>query len=111
MSSTLAGIASVGSSSGHISQISCLSIGSIGGVIYLFGTYGMERLRLDDPLQSTQTHLLCGLWGVIALGLFDMEKGVITTGQFELITIQLIGAAAILFSSSILTIAYFRFSK
>jgi ammonia channel protein AmtB len=74
VSSTLAGIASVGASSGHVSQISCLSIGSIGGVLYLIGTYGMERLRLDDPLQSTQTHLLCGFWGVIAWACLIWKK-------------------------------------
>ena len=50
VSSILAGIASVGAASGHVSQESCVIIGSVGGVIYLLGTMMMERLRLDDPL-------------------------------------------------------------
>ena len=48
----------------------------------------MERFRLDDPLQSTQIHLVCGLWGVIALGLYDMDRGLLTTGKFDLIKVD-----------------------
>ena len=108
VSSILAGIASVGASSGNVSQESCVVIGSVGGLLYLLGTLSMEKFHLDDPLQSTQTHLLCGLWGLIAFGLFDKNKGVLYTGSFKFLGIQCLGAAVILFSTTILSYIYFK---
>ena len=68
-SSIIAGIASVAGASGYIEIHSAIIIGSIGGIIYLFGNQLLNKYQLDDPLQATQTHLFCGLWGVIAFGL------------------------------------------
>ena len=44
-------------------------IGFVGGAIYLLASLLLNRFQLDDPLQATQTHLFCGLFGVIAFGL------------------------------------------
>ena len=68
-SSVIAGIASVAGASGYIAIHSSAIIGGIGGVIYLLSSLLLNRYQLDDPLQATQTHLFCGLWGVIAFGL------------------------------------------
>ena len=86
-SSVIAGIASVAGASGYVEIHDSAVIGACGGVIYLLSNLLLNRYQLDDPLQATQTHLFCGLWGVIAFGLVHKEKGLMTTGDFSFIGI------------------------
>ena len=51
-------------------------------------------MRLDDPVGVLSVHLIGGLWGTIATGIFDSKTGLIT-GQFVLFLNQLIGIAAV----------------
>ena len=48
------------------------------GAIYL-----QEKLQMDDPLKQSITHFLCGMWGLLALGIFDREEGVLATRKHE----------------------------
>ena len=86
-SSIIAGIASVAGASGYIEIYSAVIIGAFGGLIYLFGSLILNKFQLDDPLQATQTHLFCGIWGVIAFGLVHKEKGLLTKGSGEFLGI------------------------
>jgi len=98
----------VAGASGYIEIHAAIIIGAIGGIIYLFASLVLNRYQLDDPLQATQTHLFCGLWGVIAFGLVHNEKGLLTTGNFDFIVIQLVGAVVIFLFTFILTFVFFR---
>ena len=86
-SSVIAGIASIAGASGYVKIHDSAVIGACGGVIYLLSNLLLNRYQLDDPLQATQTHLFCGLWGVIAFGLVHKEKGLMMTGDFSFIGI------------------------
>lgn len=83
-------------------------IGSVGGVVYLLGSLFLNKFKLDDPLQATQTNLFCGLWGVIAFGLWHKEKGLITTYDGSFLAIQLVGAVVICASTCVLTYTFFK---
>lgn len=107
-SSIIAGIASVAGASGNIQIHSAIIIGAIGGLVYLLSSLLLNRYQLDDPLQATQTHLFCGLWGVIAFGLVHNEKGLLTTGNGAFLGIQLLGCFVIWAFSFVLTYAFFR---
>ena len=45
-----------------------------------------DRLRLDDPVGALSVHLICGIWGTLAVGIFCKEFSFMT---------QLIGVAAV----------------
>ena len=107
-SAVIAGIASVAGASGFIEIHSAMIIGAVGGIIYLVGSLLLTRYQLDDPLQATQTHLFCGLWGVIAFGLVHKEKGLLTIGKFDFLGIQLLGAVVIFLFTFVLTWVFFR---
>jgi Amt family ammonium transporter len=47
---------------------------------------GIDRLKLDDPVGATSVHLICGIWGTLATGIF---------GDGASLTAQLIGIAAV----------------
>ena len=72
-----------------------------------FARRTMKRLDVDDPMDSISTHGVCGLWSLIALGIFDNEQGLIFTGQGQVLGIQLVGAGALLGLSVLLTFAFF----
>lgn len=67
----------------------------------------MRKFDIDDPMDSISTHGICGLWSVMALGIFDNDKGIIFTGNGTALGIQLIGAASLLLLSITLSMIFF----
>ena len=66
-------------------------IGAIGGAIVVFGVSFFDKLRLDDPVGALSVHLLNGIWGTLAVGIFtdklfiDQLKGVVVVGVFAFV--------------------------
>jgi ammonia channel protein AmtB len=56
-------------------------IGIVGSFLYIQSKSMLGKLEIDDPLGISQIHALCGIWSVIASGLFNSEKGFLTTGD------------------------------
>ncbi len=67
-------------------------IGAIGGVIVVVGVSFFDKLKLDDPVGALSVHLLNGIWGTLAVGIFASNgdditfmgqlKGVVVVGIF-----------------------------
>jgi Amt family ammonium transporter len=45
-------------------------IGAIAGVLVVLAVLGFDKLRIDDPVGALSVHLVNGIWGTLALGLF-----------------------------------------
>ena len=59
-------------------------IGAIGGVIVVFGVSFFDKLKLDDPVGALSVHLLNGIWGTLAVGIFASNGDDITfLGQLK----------------------------
>ena len=50
-------------------------IGLIGGILVVFAVFFFDKLKLDDPVGATSVHLVNGIWGTLAVGLFGNLKG------------------------------------
>jgi Amt family ammonium transporter len=61
-----------------------LLIGLLGTLLYTLSCRLYLKLSLDDPLESSQLHGLCGLWGVLSVGFFDPSDGLFYTGWIPL---------------------------
>jgi Amt family ammonium transporter len=57
-------------------------IGFISGPIYFYLSKLMLKLRLDDVVQAVPLHLGCGIWGMVATGLFAEQDKYKNTGAF-----------------------------
>ena len=79
----LAGLVSVTASCNQISLWAACLIGVTGSVIYVQTKKIVSRYEIDDPLDITQVHGFCGIWSVIAVGIFDLNKGFFYTGNPE----------------------------
>lgn len=66
-------------------------IGAIGGGLVVFGVSFFDRLRLDDPVGALSVHLVNGIWGTLAVGIFTDKsfmaqlKGVVVVGAFAFV--------------------------
>jgi len=62
--------------------------GALSGLLVVGGTYAIEKIA-DDPVGAVAVHGICGAWGTLAAGLFDI-------GAFSLsqVGVQLIGIGA-----------------
>ena len=58
-------------------------IGSIGGAIVVFGVSFFDKLKLDDPVGALSVHLLNGIWGTLAVGIFAASESVTLMGQIK----------------------------
>jgi Amt family ammonium transporter len=86
LNGSLAGLVGVTAGADVVSVLDSVFIGLISGVIVVFGVSMFDRLKLDDPVGALSVHLLCGIWGTLAVAIFSPE-----TASFG---VQLLGVAA-----------------
>ncbi|WP_428911999.1 ammonium transporter [Niallia sp. Krafla_26] len=91
----LAGLVAVTAGCAFVSQWSAIIIGVISGVIVIYATLFVDTLKVDDPVGAVAVHGFNGVFGTIAVGLFDTSQGLFTTGDFSLLKVQLLGAIVV----------------
>lgn len=84
----LGGLVGITAGADQMSPTDAILIGSIAGAIIVFAVSCVDRLRLDDPVGAIAVHLICGIWGTLAVGLFGALAG------FDQFISQLIGVAS-----------------
>ena len=67
----------------------------------------LGRFEIDDPLDISEVHGFCGIWSVIAVGIFDIDKGFFYTGNPTQLGIQLLGAVAYIIWAGLLSFIFF----
>ena len=72
----LGGLVGITAGADQMSPTDAILIGAIAGVIIVAGVALIDKLRLDDPVGAIAVHLICGIWGTLAVGLFGAMKGV-----------------------------------
>jgi len=81
----LAGLVGITAGADLMAMWSAIVIGLISGVIVVFSVLFFDHIRIDDPVGAISVHLICGLWGTLAVGIFSPEHSV---------AVQLIGILA-----------------
>jgi Amt family ammonium transporter len=69
----LAGLVGITAGADCVSVGSSIVIGAVAGVLVVFAVLFFDRLHLDDPVGALSVHLVCGVWGTLAVGLFSSE--------------------------------------
>ena len=94
----LGGLVGITAGADVVTPTSAILIGAIAGAIIVFAVTLIDKLRLDDPVGAIAVHLVCGIWGTLAVGIFS-------TNPDHSFLVQLIGVgsyAAICIVSSFL---------
>jgi Amt family ammonium transporter len=66
----LGGLVSITAGADQMSPTDAILIGAIGGAIIVFAVSLIDKIKLDDPVGAIAVHLVCGIWGTLAVGLF-----------------------------------------
>ena len=97
LNGSLAGLVGITAGADVISPMNSVLVGFIAGVIVVLSVIQLDKLKIDDPVGAISVHLICGIWGTLAVGLFSAEHslsvqalGVVAYGLFCLIGSALI---------------------
>lgn len=72
----LGGLVGITAGADQMSPTDAIIIGAIAGAIIVFAVSLIDKLKLDDPVGAIAVHLVCGIWGTLAVGLFGSLAGV-----------------------------------
>ncbi len=92
LNGSLAGLVGITAGADVISPMNSVLVGFIAGIIVVLSVIQLDKLKIDDPVGAISVHLVCGIWGTLAVGLFSAAHslyvqalGVVAYGIFCLI--------------------------
>ena len=85
LNGVLAGLVGITAGADVVSVMNSVVIGFIAGLLVVASVMIFDRVKLDDPVGALSVHLVCGIWGTLAVGIFSAAHS---------FTTQLIGVAA-----------------
>ncbi|MFB8795469.1 MAG: ammonium transporter [Microcoleus sp.] len=102
----LAGLVGVTASCAWVNVPNAAIIGIVAGILVVFAVTFFDNLKIDDPVGATSVHLVCGIWGTLAVGLFadgpttgiytaGPKAGLLVGGGFDQLIPQLIGIISV----------------
>ncbi len=91
----LAGLVAITAPCNNVSYLSAVIIGIIAGIIVVFSVAFFDSIRIDDPVGAISVHLVNGIWGTLAVGIFARDTGLLTGHGLNQIGAQLLGIVAI----------------
>ncbi|KOS67134.1 ammonium transporter [Lysinibacillus contaminans] len=96
LNGALAGLVGITAGAANVSIIGALCIGLIAAPLLVEGVRFIEwKLKVDDPVGAIAVHGICGIWGTLAVGLFDIGgQGLFYGGGITLLGVQAIGILA-----------------
>lgn len=83
----LGGLVGITAGADQMSPEDAILIGAIAGALIVFAVSLVDKIKLDDPVGAIAVHLICGVWGTLAVGVFGAKAG------FDQFIIQLVGVS------------------
>jgi len=66
----LAGLVAITAPCAFVDVWAAVLIGTIAGVLVIWASIALEKLKIDDPVGAVPVHMVNGAWGVLAVGIF-----------------------------------------
>jgi len=89
LNGALAGLVAITSPCATVTPASAIIIGAAAGVIVVLAVLFFDKIRVDDPVGAISVHGVCGAWGTLAAGIFNIGG---TT--MKIFGVQVLGIAA-----------------
>lgn len=71
----LAGLVGITAGADQMSPNEAMIIGVLAGVLVVYSVIFLDKLKLDDPVGAISVHLVCGMFGTLAVGIFGSLAG------------------------------------
>ncbi len=75
LNGVLGGLVGITAGADVMSVTDSIVIGFIAGALIVLGVALIDKLKLDDPVGAIAVHLICGVWGTLAVGIFGDLAG------------------------------------
>ena len=128
LNASLAGLVAITAPCDVADALGATVIGAVSGVLVVFGVWFCDNvIRVDDPVGAVAVHMMNGIWGTIAVGLFATDTtptysladsagnpmlGLFYGGGFKLLGIQLLGMlATAIWTAITITITFLLIKK
>ncbi|PLX50839.1 MAG: ammonium transporter [Desulfobulbaceae bacterium] len=85
LNGSLAGLVGITAGADVVSVMDSVVIGFLAGLLVVASVMIIDRIKLDDPVGAISVHLVCGIWGTLAVGIFSADHSFM---------VQLIGVLA-----------------
>ncbi len=111
LNASLAGLVAITAPCDVTDAFGSICIGAVAGLLVVFGVWLLDyKLRVDDPVGAVAVHMMNGIWGTIATGLFatpsapgysladsagNQLAGLFYGGGFKLLGLQLLGVLSV----------------
>ena len=112
-SGVVAGLVAITPAAGSVHPLGAIALGAVAGILSALAVGLKYRFGFDDSLDVVGVHLVAGLWGTVAIGLFatgtfGTDVGLLySAGGWKLLVVQIvIAAAALVFTAVMTTIAW-----
>ena len=73
LNGALAGLVGITAGADTVSVNASILIGLIAGVLVVAAVLAIDRAKVDDPVGAVSVHLVCGIWGTLAVGIFSVN--------------------------------------
>ena len=94
LNGALAGLVSITAPCATVSGVGAIAIGLVGGALVVASVVFIDRvLKVDDPVGAVSVHGVCGAWGTLSCGLFNIDGGLLYGGGLAQLMTQGIGIA------------------
>lgn len=111
LNASLAGLVAITASCDATDVFGAIVIGAAAGLLVVFGVWLLDyKLHIDDPVGAVAVHMMNGIWGTVATGLFATNTapgysitdaagneltGLFYGGGFKLLGLQLLGFVSV----------------
>jgi Amt family ammonium transporter len=112
MNGVLAGLVAITAPCAVVSPGAAIVIGLLGGVLVVLAVEFIDKvLKIDDPVGASSVHLVNGIFGTLAVGIWGnvegVAVGVLHGGGFRQLGIQAIGVASVAVWAGVLSLLLF----
>lgn len=101
----LGGLVAITAGADQMTVTDSILVGVIGGTLVVLAVILFDTLQLDDPVGVLAVHLVNGIWGTLAVGIFGAKAGIAQLGS------QLMGIGAVAVFSFIFAFVLFLIIK
>ena len=101
LNASLAGLVAITAGCDCVTTFGAFVIGFVAGFLVVFSVEFFDNIaRIDDPVGAVSVHMVNGIWGTLAVGLFSngedgVMKGLFYGGGVRMLGVQALGIAAI----------------
>ena len=71
----LGGLVGITAGADLMSPNESVIIGVLAGIFIVGAVALVDKIKLDDPVGAIAVHLICGIWGTLAVGIFGAKAG------------------------------------